>query len=325
MRRLSAEFRPYAWAISTAQAARIAGIRPDEVLRFDANTAPAPPEAAGLAAVADALGGVHGYAHGGFPELVAAIASYAGVDSQNVVLGAGADDLILLAARAFAGPGDRVAIVDEPTYPLFRVAAWLAGAEIGDDRPAFTFCCRPHNPTGALGEIPSARPLVVDEAYYEYCDETVALLDDGVVVIRTFSKAFGLAGARIGYALAEPLAASELNARQAPAPISTLSAALALAVLARPPDVRPLIEERERLAARLRELGLEPLPSRANFLYIPLGRAAEVSRMLLAGGMVVRDYPDAIRVTVLDRAANERLVDALTRALEGAADDGSPP
>jgi histidinol-phosphate aminotransferase len=294
----------------------LAGISPEEVLRFDANTAPAPPRTATSQAVADALANVHGYPHGGYPELVAAVASYADVDPQNVVLGAGADDLILLAARAFAGPGDRVAIVDEPTYPLFRVAAWLAGAEIGDDHPAFTFCCRPHNPTGALGEIPPARPLVVDEAYYEYCGETVALVDEGVVVIRTLSKAFGLAGARVGYALAEPGTARELNARQAPAPVSTLSAALALAVLARPPDVRPLVEERERLAERLRELGLEALPSAANFLYVPLGRAPNVSKLLLAQGMIVRDYPEAIRVTVLDRASNERLVDALARTLE---------
>ena len=76
------------------------------------------------------------------------------------------------------------------------------------------------------------------------------------------------------------------------------------------------MEERERLAERLRELGLEALPSAANFLYVPLGRAPNVSRLLLAEGMIVRDYPEAIRVTVLDRASNERLVDALARALE---------
>ena len=68
---------------------------------------------------------------------------------ENIVLGAGADDLILLCARAFAGPGDLVDVLDEPTYPMFRVAAYLAGAEVGEDDPALTFCCRPHNPTGA--------------------------------------------------------------------------------------------------------------------------------------------------------------------------------
>src|SRR5207248_7931556 len=124
------------------------------------------------------------------------------------------------------------------------------------------------------------------------------------------------AGARVGYALAEPEIARELNARQAPAPISTLSAALALAVLAAPTDVRPLLEERERLAASLRELGLEPLPSATNFLYVPCERARELSEVLLGEGMVVRAYPDAIRVTVLDPPSNERLVAALGRFLD---------
>jgi histidinol-phosphate aminotransferase len=310
VRQLSPQFSPYGWAISTAEAARIAGIAPDDVLRFDANTAPGPPGAARPAALENALARVHGYPHGGYPELVAAIAGYAGVEPENVVLGAGADDLILLAARAFAGPGDRVAIVDEPTYPLYRVAAWLAGAEVGDDAAAITFCCRPHNPTGALGEIPAVRPLVVDEAYFEYCGETAALLD-GVVVIRTLSKGFGLAGARVGYALAQPAVACELNARQAPGPISTLSAALALAVLSEPPDLAPLLEERERFAGRLRELGFEPLPSATNFLYVPCERARELSERLLAAGMVVRTYPDALRITVLDAKANERLLAVL--------------
>ena len=314
MRALPRSFRPYAWAISTDEAARIAGIPREDVLRFDANTAPHPPAAA-PDALSTALAHVHHYPHGGYVELTAAIAEYARVEPENVVLGAGADDLILLVARAFAGPGDQVAIMDEPTYPLFRVAVWLAGAEVGDEQPVVTFCCRPHNPTGALGVIPAARPLVVDEAYYEYCGETAALLDEGVVVIRTLSKAFALAGARVGYALAPRELARELNARQAPAPISTLSATLALASLRDPPDVREVVEERERLAARLRELGLGPLPSSANFLYVPLHRPQEVSERLLAGGMLVREYPSAIRVTVLDRPSNERLVDVLAETV----------
>ena len=79
-----------------------------------------------------------------------AIADYAGVEPENIVLGAGADDLILLCARAFAGPGDAIAIPPAPTYPLYRIAAQLAGAEVGGDDPVLTFACRPNNPTGAL-------------------------------------------------------------------------------------------------------------------------------------------------------------------------------
>jgi histidinol-phosphate aminotransferase len=313
---LPAGFRPYEWGISTAEAAHVAGISPEEVLRFDANTAPFPPNAARPESLSSALTHVHAYPHGGYPELVRAIAEYASVNAENIVLGAGADDLILLLARAFAGPGDQVVIANEPTYPLFRVAAWLAGAEIGDEEPCLTFCCRPHNPTGALVELPATRPLVVDEAYHEYCGETAALLDDGVIVIRTFSKAFSLAGARVGYVIAQPEIARELSARHAPAPISTLSASLALAALAEPPDVEWIVEERERFSERLHDLGLEPLPSSANFLFIPVEQASQVAEFLLLRGLVVRAYPDAVRVTVLDSAANNRFAEVLARALD---------
>src|SRR5437867_795391 len=155
---------------------------------------------------------------------------------------------------------------------VFPIAVWVAGAEIGDDDPALTICCRPNNPTGERGALPEARPLVVDEAYFEYSGETaVDLIEDGVIVIRTFSKVFGLAGARVGYALAGRDVAGELNQRQHPAPISTLSAALAIAALEVRPEVTPILVERERVADRLRELGFEPLPSHANFLYVPAG------------------------------------------------------
>jgi histidinol-phosphate/aromatic aminotransferase/cobyric acid decarboxylase-like protein len=229
-----------------------------------------------------------------------------------IVLGAGADDVIMLAVRSFAGPGDRVAIANDPTYPLFRIAVALAGAEIGADDPALTICCRPNNPTGELGAVPAARPLVVDEAYFEYCGATALdLLDDDVVLIRTFSKAFGLAGARVGYALARRELADELNRRQAPAQVSTLSAALAIAALEARPDVSPIIEERERLAERLRVLGLSPLESHANFLAVPTAAADDLAHELLLHGLPVRPYRDGIRITVRDAHDDDLLVNAL--------------
>src|SRR5919201_6745074 len=143
MRALPEGFAAYDWAPSTEELAARASLRPAQIVRFDGNVPARPPAAATPAAVARALAGVSSYAHGGYPRLVEAIARYAGVGTGNVVLRAGADDLILLCARAFAGPGDSVAIADEPTYPLFRVGTWLAGAEVGDGDPALTFCCRP--------------------------------------------------------------------------------------------------------------------------------------------------------------------------------------
>jgi histidinol-phosphate aminotransferase len=316
VRTLPSEFRPYDWAPSTEEIARRAGIEPARVVRFDGNTSPQPPSVARAETLRAELAEVNTYPHGGYPRIVPAIAEYAGVNAENVVLGAGADDLILLCARSFAGPSDTIAIADEPTYPLFRMAAWVAGADVGWERPALTFCCRPHNPTGSLVELPEQRPLVVDEAYFEYCGESaVHLLDEGVVVIRTFSKAFGLAGARIGYLLADRGTAAELRVRQSPAPVSTLSVALALAALESPPDVRPVIDERERLADALRGLRLEPLPSFTNFLYVPFSGAETVAERLLHGGLVVRPFQGAIRITVRDRGDDDRLLEALAEEM----------
>ena len=190
-------------APSTEEIARRTGIPVADILRFDGNTSPHLLPSTRAEALADELARLHTYPHGGYPRLEEAIAAYAGVSPENVVLGAGADDLILLVVRSFAGRGDRVAIANDPTYTIFSIAAWVAGAEIGDDEPALTICCRPNNPTGELAKLPEARPLLVDEAYFEYSGVTaVDLIEDGVIVIRTFSKAFGLAGARVGYALA---------------------------------------------------------------------------------------------------------------------------
>jgi histidinol-phosphate aminotransferase/imidazoleglycerol-phosphate dehydratase/histidinol-phosphatase len=175
-----------------------------------------------------------------------------------------------------------------------------------------TFCCRPNNPTGALDPLPDARPLVVDEAYWEFSgsDGAVGLIDDGVIVLRTFSKAFALAGARVGYALASVETAAELNARQAPAPVSSLSAALALAALAAPPDLAPTLEERDRLADELRTLGYAPLPSYGSFLFVPSEEPRELADRLLARGCVVRVYENGVRITVHDREDDDLLLAA---------------
>ena len=319
MRTLPAGFLAYGWAPSTAKLAARMGLDPVQIVRFDGNVPAQPPPSARPGTIAGALAEINLYAHGGYPELLSALAAHAGVEPENVVLGAGADDLILLCARSFAGPGDRVAIASDPTYPLFSVGAGLAGAELGegDGEPALTFVCRPNNPTGALDELPAERPLVVDEAYWEYAGSSaVDLLDEGVVVLRTFSKAFGLAGARVGYALAERDTAVELNRRQAPQPVSGLSAALALAALASPPDVSAQVEERERLARSLRALGLEPLPSWANFLFVPVEDPAALAEALLRAGLVVRRFPDGIRLSVRDREDDDLLLEGLARALD---------
>jgi len=318
MRALAPEFRPYEWAATTPEVARLAGIDESQVLRFDQNTPAQPLASTRPATVAGALARVNGYPGGGYAPLRRAIADYAGVDPDNVVLGAGADDLILLCARAYAGPGDRIAVPAAPTYPLYRIAAELAGAEVDGPPSVLTFACRPNNPTGSLDPLPGARPLIVDEAYFEYCGETALELTpaEDVVVLRTFSKLFGLAGARIGYGVARRDIADELNARQAPAPVSSLAVDLAIAALASRPDPRPEIEERERLASAFRALGLAPLESHTNFLYVPVEDGLALGDALIRQGLVVRAYPEAIRASVRDAADDDLLVEALARVLD---------
>jgi len=299
-------------APSTEEIARRVGLPADQIVRFDGNTSPQALPSTRAEALTEELGRIHTYPHGGYPQLERAIADYAGVAPENVVLGAGADDLILLVTRSFASPGDNVAIANDPTYPMFPISVWIAGAHVSEDNPVLTICCRPNNPTGELGELPASRPLVVDEAYFEYSGATaVDLIEGGVVVLRTFSKAFGLAGARVGYALAGRDAAAELNKRQHPAPLSTLSAALALAGLAAPPDVTPILEERERMRERLRELGYEPRESHANFLYVPVEHPQAEYDRLLQHGLVVRPVRGGIRITIRRNEEDERLLEKL--------------
>jgi histidinol-phosphate aminotransferase len=299
-------------APSTEEIARRVGLPVEEIVRFDGNTSPQALPSTRAEALTEELARIHTYPHGGYPQLERAIADYAGAAPENVVVGAGADDLIMLLTRSFAAPGDRVAIANDPTYPMFPISAWVAGAEVGDDDPVLTICCRPNNPTGELGDLPAARPLVVDEAYYEYSGETALdLIEEGVIVIRTFSKAFGLAAARVGYALAGRDVAAELNKRQHPAPLSTLSAALALAGLAAPPDVTPILEERERVRDRLRGLGFEPWPSHANFVYVPVDDPQAWYDRLLQLGLAVRPVRGGIRITIRTQPDDDRLLEAL--------------
>src|SRR5262249_2265883 len=271
-------------APSTAEIARAAGVPVSDVIRFDGNTSPGVPPFVRADVLAAALAEINTYPHGGYPGLAEAIARYAGVAPENVL--AGADAATPLVPGSVAGPGDQAASANDPTYALFHNAVGIAGAEVGDDDPVLTICCRPNNPTGELGELPDARPLLVDEAYFEYSGVTaVDLIEDGVVVVRTFSKVFGLAGARVGYALAGRDVAAELNRRQGPAPVSTLSVALVLAGLDSPPDVRPILEERERLATELRGLGFDPLPSEANFVAVPLADPVGIANRLSLRGL----------------------------------------
>src|SRR5947207_1141319 len=149
MRALTGTIQSYD-APSTNEIARRVGLPPEQIIRFDGNTSPQALPSTRAEALTEELGRIHTYPHGGYPQLERAIADYAGVAPENVVVGAGADDLILLLTRSFASTGDKVAIANDPTYPMFPISVWVAGAEVGEDDPVLTICCRPNNPSGAI-------------------------------------------------------------------------------------------------------------------------------------------------------------------------------
>jgi len=283
-------------------------------------------------------------------ELRTALADYAGVRPEQVVTGCGSDDVIDGALRAFAFPGDRVACCS-PTFSMLTHFARVSdlvpvevpflpdgGLNVGgllEARAEITYVCAPNNPTGAgvsagaLAELVSSTQglVLVDEAYGEFSGASaVPWLQQSrhLLVTRTLSKAFGMAGLRVGYGLAAPEVVRALEVVRGPYKVNALAARAAVAALREDlgwvrRHVLLAVESRERLIPALRRLGLSPLPSAANFVCIPVSGPGRIGAALLERGIRVRVLPDvaggAIRVGVGPWEAMERLLQALGEVL----------
>lgn len=310
-----------------------------------------------LAVIADLPFGRYDFALRG--QLTEALARYSGVPARQIVLGSGADELIQLCMIALPGPGGRI-VITNPTFFVYPHTARALGREVCDvplRRPGFeldapgllaaarpgdlVFICRPNNPTANVFPEAATRSLlaeldhrginaVLDEAYYEFCGSTLAdEIATGrrrhLVVLRTLSKAFRLAGMRVGYALAaDPLVASLEGARLA-YNLSAASMVAALGVLSRPALARRTAENTARLRAGL-EAGLAALPgvtvhpSQTNFVLVELPcPAGPVQQSLAAEGILLRNFPgdgplaNCLRISVGEQAANLRVIGALER------------
>jgi imidazoleglycerol-phosphate dehydratase len=308
----------YQWPPSTEVIAERVGLDPRSIVRFDGNVAASAPASARPAALARALADVNEYDRGRYQSLREAIARHHDVAVDQVALGAGSDEFIVLLARIFA-EGGTIATVPAFSYSMYRFAAIMAGATLIDDpaKADLVFVCRPNNPTGELPDVPEVPgQLVIDEAYADYAGvDALDRVASGAIVLRTFSKAYGLAGARVGYALATSELISAVTSRQAPLSVSSLSAALALAALSTPLDLTMALAERERLSSELTTLGLTPLRSYTNFLFIPMDEPEKLVDQLLPYGAVTRAYPGGLRVSVRDELDNNFLLDALRSVL----------
>ncbi len=351
----------YTWEPSNPVLAARYGLRPEDILRFDLNTSPlpAPDIAAALAGPFDPP--LNEYPDSMYVGVVDAAAAYVGVDASNIVVGAGADEVLDIIAKTFLPAGGR-AVVPIPTYAMYGVLTTQRAATLdavlrrpvsegfGIDLEQFlprlagadlAWLCAPNNPTGApepmsaivavleaAAQLGSNGPMiVVDEAYAEFSPETsVSLIDryPGLIVVRTVSKAFALAGMRVGYAIAQRPTIERLERLRPPGSISTVSAAVAAAAL-RAPDVArrnaaTLIVERLWLADRLADVGLPAYPSITNFVLVPIGSvgaAEDLTETLLRAGIVTRTFGPAnplrghLRLTVRTRPENERLLEVL--------------
>ncbi len=253
--------------------------------------------------------------------LKGAIAAYAGCRPEQVVTGCGSDDVIDCALRAFVEPGERVAFPD-PTFVMLPTFAKLNGLEgvpvpltPGGDldaeallatRAKLIYLCTPNNPTGTPASraavqrvLEGAEGLVlVDEAYGEFTRQSYleqARTRPNVLVTRTLSKAFGLAGMRVGYAVGAAELVAEVDKARGPYKLTGVEERMAEAALTRDvawmrARVQEALQVRERLTEGLRALGLSPLPSEANFVFVPLPGAPEIARRMRERGVSVRAF-----------------------------------
>jgi len=350
----------YTWEPSNAAIAARYGLDPADILRFDTNTSPAPPD--GLPGwLAEPLDpSINEYPDSSYAELAAAASRYIDVRPDQLVVGAGADEVLDLVAKAFLQPHG-AALVPVPTYAMYGVLTAqrdarmvtvprrpasegfaLDVAAIRDrlDEVSVLWLCSPNNPTGhlerreLLEEVLSAAdeqsdpPLVVvDEAYHEFVGETLTTLIERhrrLLVVRTMSKAFGMAGVRVGFGVASREVIERLERVRPPGSISTVSAHLASRALAQPgyarENVTRLAGERAWLSARLADMGLPAVPSVTNFFLLRFGdhaAADAAAESLLRGGIVPRTFGpanplrDHLRLTVRSRPENERLIEVL--------------
>jgi histidinol-phosphate aminotransferase len=309
-----------------------------------------------LDAVAAALPDTWAYPEHAYDGLRDAIAAENGVPRDHVLPGHGIQALVLTLVSAFVGPGDTV-VVPKPTYGLYAQACAVAGARVERvalpelrmdleavaaavraTRARMVWICDPNNPTGLRVEAAEWRAfldavgpdcvVVADEAYMDYVAplERVRREDDvrdgrPVIVLRTFSKIFGLAGLRLGYALADPALVRYLHRVQEPFNVNRIALAAGLASLGRRDEVdsrRALaIRARERLAGALRAGGMRPVDSSANFVLAELGvDDGALAERLLRRGILIRPgtelgLPGWARITVAPYAVMERAAAAL--------------
>jgi len=331
------------------------------ISKLASNENPLGPSPRALAAIREKLPSLHLYPDGNGYYLKKALAVRLGVDPGHLVLGNGSNEIIELITHVFSC-ADKEMVFSGLSFVVYRLMSQIFGVKAVEvpmrnftndldalaravgERTSVLAIANPNNPTGTavdpaalqefLRKIPRRVVVILDEAYYEYLPERwrfegIGLLDNPdyphLVFLRTFSKAYGLAGLRIGYGIASPELIEVVNRVRQPFNTSSLAQAAALAAL---DDAEHLERSVEMVRRGLRdleegfaELGLEYVPSVANFILVKVGPGSRVFQKLLRRGIIVRPMdgyglPEYIRVTVGLPEENRKFLDALPEALQ---------
>ena len=326
------------------------------VIKLASNENPSGSSPKALAALSGGTSTLHRYPDGGAFRLRESLADRWKVTPDQVILGNGSDEILGLLARTFLAPGDEAVMADQ-TFVIYKMEVtaahgkpvivplkqWrhdlqaMAGAIT--DRTRLLFVCNPNNPTGTmvsaaevellLSRVPAHVVIVFDEAYFEYVrseqfPDSMSYVNQGrnVIVLRTFSKIYGLAGLRIGYGVATAEIINFLNRIRPPFNANSLAQRAALAALGDDEHVAQSRMANEaglgQMVKGLTELGLVPVPSEANFVYVDIGRDGRtVFEALLREGVIVRHIEGRmIRVTIGLEEENREFLAALKRVIQ---------
>lgn len=348
-----ADIQPYLPGLTDDEIKKMYGLR--KVVKLNANENALGPSPLALAAIAKEFATIHFYPDGSSEQLRNAIASFHGVSTDQVFVGNGSDDIIKLISEAFLDDADEV-VMPHPSFSQYAFGAAIMRAKVRQVplRPDFTYdveallaavsprtklmyLCSPNNPTGTVlrqdqldwlvDRLPEHVVLILDFAYNDFSEnptravETQALLEDPrIAVMHTFSKLYGLAGLRIGYALGSRDMWSFVNRVREPFNVNRIAQRAAAAALedeSHRVRSRALVAESYPIYAELQSHGYEVVPSEANFVLVRTGDAAFTVRQLMAQGIMVRggfrDLDQYVRISYGLEEDNRECVAALLR------------
>ena len=331
-----------------------------DVVKMASNENPLGPSPLAVEAIKEYLPKISLYPDGNSYYLKKALADRFGLEENNIVIGNGADELIILLGAAYLNPGDEI-IMAQPSFSEYEFSARLMDAvtvrvpskDYRHDLKAMTeaitaktkivYVCNPNNPTGTiitheelqqfLKELPPGVLVVIDEAYYEYVEDSsfprsLEFMEKGynILILRTFSKIYGLAGLRVGYGMAKEEIIADLNTVSEPFNVNSLAQVAARAALddqGHLDAVRKInASGKEYLTQEFTKMGLFHLPTEANFIFVEVGvDSKELFQKLLHKGVIIRTgdifgYPQFIRVSISTEKANRLFIKALQECLK---------